>query len=837
MATPTILNATQSGNNTATSSWSIAFPAASTGDLIVVNIGWDDATNVETVTPPTGPNGETFTKLSAEALQDPQWATRSQVLYTVATGSWSAGNLTFTPSASEQWSAISYRVASGDFDSVIPIWSVASSQSLGSSVSSPAFLAGSTDGGGRLVWFATVDTDPLLTLSSGWTEVAKIDRGSVAVGLASRDSAITNSESITSGSWTISSDSAVSFGYIIRESGSSDGWTLTDVTANNTAWGYQDGSGYTSGGGQMYLPASKATWGNLLFTLGIPQGATIQAAKMVTYERNSSSNWAFSDTISLGAEQVDDATILGAGDYTTRYNDYSTLLNWVPESLGVITFNTPIDTNVEIKSVLQQIVNRAGWAATQDVGILLVAPASTFSGSWYDHVASAHLRPRLMVLWSASASQSLTVTGIASAESVSSSVVSPGAVDISSTGIESLEAVGAATVLPGEVSVFPTGVASVESVSSVTLAPGGVSVLPVAVVSGETIPSPSVITGSGFVIPTSIVSAEVIGSPQINVGPYTLFPTAIPSQEVYGNAVISSIRELLPTAIPSSEAFGGPVVSPGVVVLLASSVTSLEAFGPPTLTPGPTAINVSGLPSAEVFGVNLVSLGGVTLIPSSISGAESFGSSVLSAGGVSIGVSSIAPQEAFGNQVVQAFFVISPSGVESLEAFPSPVLSTIRVLTPTGITSLEEFGGPVIGSGGYLIQAIGIASEFVSGTPALSTGAVALNPSGVVSLEQFPPPEVSPGFVAVLPSGIGSLESFGSSTVDVQPDTQTVLPLSVPSEEIFGALLSTTGEVLIFPAQIGSLETFGVTDVLRDGDEPQRVYIFVVGKDHVKLGA
>lgn len=45
---------TNSGDNTETSSWAIALPAQSTGDLILCHVAWDDSTNVTSLTRPNG---------------------------------------------------------------------------------------------------------------------------------------------------------------------------------------------------------------------------------------------------------------------------------------------------------------------------------------------------------------------------------------------------------------------------------------------------------------------------------------------------------------------------------------------------------------------------------------------------------------------------------------------------------------------------------------------------------------------------------------------------------------------------------------------------------------
>lgn len=209
---------TESGNNTASTSWGITFPVASTGDLIIVNLAWDDSTNVTSVSAPSGPNGETFSN-----IQGPQASNstnnRGQCWYTVATGSWSAGNLTFTPNASEQWTATVIKVPSGEFDSTTPI---GASNYLASTTTSnpslPSLTAGSTDGGGTVVGFISSDVDDADGTVSGWTTQVSTDRGAIGIDIVTRDTTATNSESISSASgWTYpSARSWVSFIYIVR---------------------------------------------------------------------------------------------------------------------------------------------------------------------------------------------------------------------------------------------------------------------------------------------------------------------------------------------------------------------------------------------------------------------------------------------------------------------------------------------------------------------------------------------------------------------------------------------------------------------------------------------
>lgn len=210
---------TESGNNTASGSWAISHPAASAGDLLIFCVGWDDSTNVTGLTAPSGANGETAVVIE-NVTASSSTSIRGKVVYYLCTGSWSAGTKTFTPSASEQWSAIVIKVPAGEFDGTTPIGGHnAKASTTTSNPSSPAVTAGSTDGGGKLVCFIVGDTDnPDSSPASNWSILTSTDRGAVGVGAYTRDSYVTDSESISSETgWTFPAGRDwVSFSFIVR---------------------------------------------------------------------------------------------------------------------------------------------------------------------------------------------------------------------------------------------------------------------------------------------------------------------------------------------------------------------------------------------------------------------------------------------------------------------------------------------------------------------------------------------------------------------------------------------------------------------------------------------
>lgn len=211
---------TVSGNNTAEATWAVSTPAAVSGDLLIFYIAWDDSTATTDVTEPAGKQSETLSEINATPVTDSSTETRAKAWYCICTGTWTAGTITFTPSATESWSATVIKVPAGEFDGSTPIGASntrAASGTADTAALSPAFTAGASDGDGRLVWCAGVDADPLTGTITGWTVRQTQDLGAVTHGVATRDSAVTDSESIAGGdTWTIASDSWTSIAFIVR---------------------------------------------------------------------------------------------------------------------------------------------------------------------------------------------------------------------------------------------------------------------------------------------------------------------------------------------------------------------------------------------------------------------------------------------------------------------------------------------------------------------------------------------------------------------------------------------------------------------------------------------
>jgi len=212
-------DSTSSGDNVGSASWAVSTPTASTGDLLIFNISWDDSVTVSNVTAPAGKNSETLTAINATPAVSNGTEVRCKSWYCITTGAWTAGTITFTPSASEQWTAKVIRVPAGEFDGTTPIGASVTSASAGvaeTNVQHGAFTAGASDGGGKLCVWTAVDVDPQ-TVATGFTQVANTDVGVLSGGFFHRNTVVSNSESFTATTVsTIAGDSWCAVAFVVR---------------------------------------------------------------------------------------------------------------------------------------------------------------------------------------------------------------------------------------------------------------------------------------------------------------------------------------------------------------------------------------------------------------------------------------------------------------------------------------------------------------------------------------------------------------------------------------------------------------------------------------------
>lgn len=100
---------------------------------------------------------------------------------------------------------------------------------------------------------------------------------------------------------------------------------------------------------------------NLRFTnLTVPQGATITDARLTLYARGNRTGAAATDFVTIGAEQVDNATqVTSYANHTSRMGNVGVTVDWLMTNM---TVNQALESP-NLAAVVQQVVNRAGWVS------------------------------------------------------------------------------------------------------------------------------------------------------------------------------------------------------------------------------------------------------------------------------------------------------------------------------------------------------------------------------------------------------------------------------------------------------------------------------------------
>ncbi len=252
---------TQDGSNSTSTTLGITLPAYVAGDLIIVAIDLWQNNNADTdVTWPTGPQGETITSIETGYGGSGDADLPLIALgWFIATGTDAGGNWNVTTDDGTRFASAVIKIPAGEFDPDDPIGATTKANSGTSDVADidmPAFSAGASDGGGKLIVFGASDQDTWnSTLPSGYTELEKLDQGRCAMQLNARDSAVTDSESISAATFDLNgsnTDALAIYGFIIR----------TKPSANNEV--YISASGNVAAGGEattarLTAPATKTT--------------------------------------------------------------------------------------------------------------------------------------------------------------------------------------------------------------------------------------------------------------------------------------------------------------------------------------------------------------------------------------------------------------------------------------------------------------------------------------------------------------------------------------------------------------------------------------------------
>lgn len=208
--------------------------------------------------------------------------------------------------------------------------------------------------------------------------------------------------------------------------------------------------------------------------------------------------------------------------------------------------------------------------------------------------------------WTSSVSDALCTVAIEIKAASAVQTVSP-------TGIGTAEALGTPTITVGGVTLSPIGIASAEAFGTATIGRGAVTISGAGgIASGEAFGTPTVQSLGTVISPTGIASGEALGTPTITVGGVTVSPVGIGSGEAFGLPSIAFAQIVVPVGIASAEVLGTPTVTPGARTITPTGITSGEAIGSPTLTTGGVTVSPVGITSAEAFGSPTVSVAQVS---------------------------------------------------------------------------------------------------------------------------------------------------------------------------------------------------------------------------------
>jgi hypothetical protein len=229
---------TRSGSNATSTTIAMTMPAYADGDLVTVNIGyWQNNNQTNDITWPSGPNGETVTSVVTNYGGSGNYDIALIALgWFIGDGAYAGGTWNITADIGTRWDGAIIITPSGEFDASTPIGATGSdfSSTDDNSPTMPAFTAGSADGDGTLVAFVSVDQDPISGTPTGWTDLVDHDQGRASIVLSVRDTAVTNSESVSSASWTVANDSWAVYGYIIRPAPGADNDVYIVASSNIT---------------------------------------------------------------------------------------------------------------------------------------------------------------------------------------------------------------------------------------------------------------------------------------------------------------------------------------------------------------------------------------------------------------------------------------------------------------------------------------------------------------------------------------------------------------------------------------------------------------------------
>lgn len=163
--------------------------------------------------------------------------------------------------------------------------------------------------------------------------------------------------------------------------GTDDGWNRTGSTTYDSNDAYQfignDGT-YNYNNGYRFT------------NITIPSGATINSAKLTLYNYTNLARTGTTCKVKIYGVDVDDFGGFSSGATTVPSGVTRTTAetSWTLDGWGTGTIDVGYDTP-DIAAQIQEIIDRAGWASGNDIGVVLINDGSSSSAyrqaNEYDH--------------------------------------------------------------------------------------------------------------------------------------------------------------------------------------------------------------------------------------------------------------------------------------------------------------------------------------------------------------------------------------------------------------------------------------------------------------------
>jgi len=132
--------------------------------------------------------------------------------------------------------------------------------------------------------------------------------------------------------------------------------------------------------------------GILFEGLGIPRAATITAAWIQFRAKETQSE---TTALTIQAQAIDNAPDFSSGNISSRIRT-SASVSWSPDPWTVTGETGPKQRTPDLKSVIQEVVNRGGWASGHDLAILITGSGHRTA---YAYDGGASSAPLLHVEW------------------------------------------------------------------------------------------------------------------------------------------------------------------------------------------------------------------------------------------------------------------------------------------------------------------------------------------------------------------------------------------------------------------------------------------------------